>query len=231
MSAIALRRRNMLRMNGLQLEHGMERSLWNQLQEKDLVDWTFTMFDMDGVTLTDIANQLAAQGVGATEATLNKLKLSKRQDWLYMQAQKAAIERHLQTSDGDMSDRDLAAKAIQERLVTLALIGDMSAKDVIAARTLEINEQRLEVQKLQAQRALYELQLRGAEFVAEVLRDERKAEELRELAKDKKINGDEFIQTVRSMVYGHETVAKPPGNVTERKVDGDIVAEEMPCQP
>ena len=227
MSAIALKRRNMLKMRGLQLEHGIERSLWEQLVKHDLVDWTFTMFDVDGVTLTDIANQLGAQGIGATEATLLKLKLSKRQDWLYMQAQKAAMERHLQTMDGDISDRDLAAKAIQERLVTLSLIGDMSAKDVIAARTLEINEQRLEVQKLQAQRALYELQLRGAEFVAEVLRDEQKAAELRELAKNKGLTGDEFIQAVRSRVYGSETVAKPPGTVSERRVDGEIIAEEI----
>lgn len=216
-------------MRGLQLEHGMERSLWEQLVKHDLVDWTFTMFDVDGVTLTDIANQLGAQGVGATEATLLKLKLCKRQDWLYMQAQKAAIDRHMQNLDGEISDRDLAAKAIQERLVTLSLIGDMSAKDVIAARTLEINEQRLEVQKLQAQRALYELQLRGAEFVAEVLRDEQKAAELRELAKNKGLTGDEFIQAVRSRVYGDNTVAKPPGTVSERKVDGEIVAEEIPC--
>jgi hypothetical protein len=126
-----------------------------------------------------------------------------------------AVERKLQTMDGSVPLSSISRQAAAEQLMTEVIVGKMDTHNLISLQKLHNEEDSLAIRKLEAQRRLYEWQWRAANFIAEFLKDQARYDELKALAASKSAAGEDFIEAVRSRVYGSETINKPTdyGNI------------------
>lgn len=182
------------------------RGLYGELVRKGHDRWFFTALETEGIGYNKIVEQLGQWGITATPDSVYHTLKFKRGEWEFRQAVRESVERQLSGTG-----RQVTLEMLDRRLMTLATAGAMKPQELINARKLLIDEETLEVRKMEATRRLYDSQMRAATFAAELLRDEARQAELRALATDRTLSGEDYVEAVRRKVYGSDAIAKPSG--------------------
>ncbi len=207
-----------------------QNDIWGKLVKANILDDVFTMLNQEDCCYDTVAGFCQDHGVSTTRFTISRLKMARNQDWLYQMAVKEAVEHRMEEYAGDEDDptmRQVTKKMLSERMFTLATIGELSSRDVIAAQKQLLDEEVAEIKRQETKKRLYELQLKSASFIADFLRDEARTEELRQMAKQG-LSAEDFLEKVRIRVYGSDAVAQPDDyhHVGERRVNGDVIDED-----
>lgn len=188
-----------------------------------LMEWLFYAADVERRPYADIAKEVEVKtGERIEPERLYRLVKRTRADYQDLQMEEMCIERRLQGESVD----DVTANLLNRRMMFLAAGGDLNPYETAELLRLMIQKDQLKVRKLEAEANLYKVQAQGAEFVAEVIQDQAKKEDLFRLARDKSLTGSQRIERVRLIVYGAAAVAKPEG-VPEMREVIDLQAEAV----
>ncbi|MES2705135.1 MAG: hypothetical protein V4726_00900 [Verrucomicrobiota bacterium] len=181
-------------------------SLYARLAAADpslaLREWVFYAAIVEGKGLEEIGGTLHDKGVSTSETAIGEMIQRHALRWKLDRSSEAAreVDKWQPDKKGGTLDQQLR-RNIKKRLFD-ATMGELSVKEMVAIRRTNIAERALEIQ-------LFDIQTECASIIAEVLRGEARAEELRAVAKDRNLTGREFIEAIRQRVYGPAAAARP----------------------
>lgn len=187
-------------------------SLYARLAAADpslaLREWVFYAAIIEGKSYEDIGGELQDKGVATSDSAIAEMVQRHSLRWKLDRSREAAREVDQWSPDkkqGELPEqlRRNIAKRLFEKTFE-----DLTTAEVVAIhRSLTL--------ETRANAALYKVQFEAADFLAAVLRDERKAAELRELAKDSSLTTAQYIEAVRQRMYAKNAAPVPQGKEGE----------------
>ena len=198
--------------------------IYGQICAAGVLDWLFYTVDQEEVGVTEVCGILERDhGIVVRPNSLYCMMLRKRNAY---RAEMAARQRLEDGGGGDVMDE--ASRILNQRiLTTLALEKDLSPKELAELGRLELARDTLKIREQEAKVTLYKVQMQGAEFVVEVLREQGKAEELRRMMENRTLTDAQRIEEARRIMYGEDAVSKPAA-IPDMKRKGDLPLEILP---
>ncbi len=169
----------------------------------ELREWVFFAALEEGKSLEDIGGELHDKGVITSMTAIGKM--IEVHGLRYRLDRSKEIAREVDKWEPDKKQGPLEAqlrKNLKKRLYD-ATFRQLTVMEMVAI-------QRALTAETVATAGLYTIQLRGAEFVGEVMRDEAKARALRDMASDSTMTPAQYIEAVRHRMYG-DAAAPVPG--------------------
>jgi hypothetical protein len=168
----------------------------------ELREWVFYAAIIEGKSYEEIGGELHDKGVHTSDSAIAEMVQRHSLRWKLDKSREAAREVDKWEPDkkqGELPEqlRRNIAKRLFEKTFE-----DLSTAEVVAIhRSLSL--------ETRANAALYKVQFEAADFLGAVLKDERKAAELRELAKDSSLTTPQYIEAVRQRMYAKNAVPMP----------------------
>lgn len=192
-----------------------------------MIDWLFYAVDQR-MTYKAIADQIKRRtGVRTDPSSVWRLVAATRSEYQDQRVAEAAIIKKL---EGE-SIQSITETLLNKRLLYFAAKGDIDPGETAELCRLMLARDQLLVRRLEAASNLFKVQQAGAEFLAEILKDEAKAEAAKKLAADHSMTGSQYVERIRLLVYGADAVAKPRGQPNIRDaievVNGKPAAEAV----
>lgn len=169
--------------------------------------WLFYVVDEERMPYPAVAAEIKKRtGIPVDPSNVFRLVRATRAEYQDRQVAEIAINRKL---EGTVSG--ITEGLLDRRMLYLSAKGDLDASETAELSRLMLQRKQLDVRRMEAASNLYKIQQAGAEFVADILKDEAKAEEARRLAANRALTGSQYVEKIRQLVYGPEAVAKPDG--------------------
>lgn len=168
----------------------------------ELRNWVFYAALIEGKSYEEIGGDLHDKGVHTSDSAIASMVQRYTLRWKLERSREAAREVDTWAPDkkqGTLPEqlRRNIAKRLFEKTFE-----DLSTAEVVAIhRSLSL--------ETRANAALYKVQFEAADFLAGVLRDEKKAADLRELAANPGMTEAEYIEAVRHKMYGAAAAPVP----------------------
>ena len=168
----------------------------------ELREWVFYAALVEGKSIEEIGGILHDKEVHTSQSGISQMIQRHSLRWKLDKSRDAAREVDKWQPDAKQGTLEQQLKRNLKKRLFDATMRDLSVMEMVAI-------QRSMTAETVATAGLYTIQLKGAEFVGDLLKDEAKAAELRALASDGQMSAAEYIEAVRLRMYGDETAVMP----------------------
>ena len=157
---------------------------------------------VEGKGFEEIGGELHDKGVHTSQSAISQMISRYALAWKLAKAKEKAGEVDKWMPDKKKGSLPEQIKRNLRKQIFNATMTELSVNEMVALH-------RSMTAETVATAGLYSIQLKGAEFVGALLKDEAKAAELRTLASDGMMSAAEYIEAVRLRMYGDETAVMP----------------------
>ena len=188
-----------------------------------MMGWLFYVADVARMPYPDIADQIQEKtGRAIGPDAIYRLVTATRAEYQDREMIESIVVQRMQGE----SVESMADALVKRRMLYFLAKGDLGPGETAELARVCLQREQISVRRDEAQANLYKIQAQSAEFVAEIITDLKKKEDLFRAASDKKLTGAQKIEQVRLIVYGKSAVSKPSGTPEMREVV-DLQAEAV----